>query len=79
MAGEYLADEVGVSITQRWLDMLTPKIGKRVIELIDVTLDDGETYRLRPDEVMGSMWSDMTDVLERSLSTWTEPHRIDGH
>lgn len=53
-----------VAIAHRWLDLNTDEIGEAKIVLIDLYLDDGRTFRVRPDEV-----EQYPDELERYRGT----------
>jgi hypothetical protein len=40
-----------IAIVHRWMDFITDKIGEAKIELADLYLSDGRTFRVRPSGV----------------------------
>jgi hypothetical protein len=71
-----------VTIARRWLELLSgassvvplpDKIGRSKIVLLDLYLDDGRTFRIRPDEVVDG------SNLDPLLISWLNEHRLDPH
>jgi hypothetical protein len=71
-----------VAIAKRWLELLTgvssgpplpDRIGGSKIVLLDLYLDDGRTFRVRPDEVLDG------SNLDPLLISWLDEHRLDPH
>jgi hypothetical protein len=69
-----------IAVTQRWLDLLASTIGESDVDLVDLYLADGRTFRLRPDELRDDIGRKVVvtqDEIDHEFRMWLEPHGLD--